>query len=537
MSDGTDTLTYTYNQFNQLKTIKKNDSTFATYTYDSRGNQIKESQVYMTVGDTKYNQVTDYTYDLQNQMTQAKITTPDYVNNAVVNNEVIQTNAYNASGQRIRKVEDNETTNYYYMGSALLLSANANNWLLTENILDPSGTIVASARFDDTNPGVAEGFYFYHYDMRGSTTAIVDADGLRKKGYEYDVFGTVEEATTSSFLNEVTFTGSVTDTSTGLQYMNARFYNPSTGRFNSQDSYSGNPYDPWTQNLYTYCGNNPTNMVDPTGHVFNFIAAAVGAVVGAATSVVINGISNKIQGKDFWEGAGVAAVGGAITGLAAGITCGASLAVSAAGKVAVAAGAYGLSSMASSAVTQGMTKGWDNIDPAQVAWDGIKGAVGGAIGQAVSNAVTSNLGKSLYNTGNNSSFSKNSSVKSNGTQSKQPQLAIETPHGSAVQDMSQKALQVKNNVQNGATLYRGGTFGKSNTTSAQFWATENPLSPGYADKYGVAFDKLDYVITAHLKKGAAFITRVAPGLGTNSGGGIEVVVNPNSVIMDSFYMP
>ena len=93
-----DTLTYTYNQFNQLKTVKKNDSTFATYTYDSRGNQIKESQVYMTVGETKYNQVTDYTYDLRNQMTQAKITTPDYVNNAVVNNEVIQTNAYNASG-------------------------------------------------------------------------------------------------------------------------------------------------------------------------------------------------------------------------------------------------------------------------------------------------------------------------------------------------------------------------------------------------------------------------------------------------------
>ncbi len=48
--------------------------------------------------------------------------------------------------------------------------------------------------------------------------------------------------------------------------MNARFYNTNTGRFISQDSYSGNPYDPWTQHLYTYFGNNPTNMVDPTGH-------------------------------------------------------------------------------------------------------------------------------------------------------------------------------------------------------------------------------------------------------------------------------
>ena len=55
MSDGTDTYAYTYNQFNQLNAITKNGSAFATHTYDSRGNQIKKSQVYMTVGDTKYN--------------------------------------------------------------------------------------------------------------------------------------------------------------------------------------------------------------------------------------------------------------------------------------------------------------------------------------------------------------------------------------------------------------------------------------------------------------------------------------------------
>lgn len=277
MSDGTDTYAYTYNQFNQLKTVTKNGSAFATYTYDSRGNRTKESQVYMTVGETKYNQVTDYAYDLQNHMTQATITTPEYVNGTVTNTEVIQTNAYNASGQRIRKVEDNETTNYYYMGSALLLSANANNWLLTENILDPGGTIVASARFDDTNPSTAEGFYFYHYDLRGSTTAIVSASGTLQKGYTYDEFGSIEESGNTSFLNEVTFTGSVTDTSTGLQYMNARFYDSAIGSFLSQDTYSGNPYDPWTQNLYTYCGDNPTNMVDPTGHSF---IVAVGVMFG-----------------------------------------------------------------------------------------------------------------------------------------------------------------------------------------------------------------------------------------------------------------
>lgn len=48
--------------------------------------------------------------------------------------------------------------------------------------------------------------------------------------------------------------------------MNARYYNPNTGRFLSQDSYKGSAYSPWTQHLYTYVGNNPVNFIDPTGH-------------------------------------------------------------------------------------------------------------------------------------------------------------------------------------------------------------------------------------------------------------------------------
>ncbi len=81
--------------------------------------------------------------------------------------------------------------------------------------------------------------------------------------------------------------GSVADAS-GLLYMNARYYNPSTARFLSQDTYTGSAFDPWTQHLYAYCNNNPINMIDPTGHNPLLISLLV-----AITAVILTGCNNQ----------------------------------------------------------------------------------------------------------------------------------------------------------------------------------------------------------------------------------------------------
>ena len=66
-------------------------------------------------------------------------------------------------------------------------------------------------------------------------------------------------------VNDIKFTGATLDNS-GTYYLGSRHYDPNTGRFLQQDTFKGEAYSPWTQNLYTYTSNNPVNYVDPTGH-------------------------------------------------------------------------------------------------------------------------------------------------------------------------------------------------------------------------------------------------------------------------------
>jgi RHS repeat-associated protein len=116
---------------------------------------------------------------------------------------------------------------------------------------------------------------------------------------------------------------------------------------------------------------------------------------------------------------------------------------------------------------------------------------------------------------------------------------IKTDYGIAKQSMHHDALSARTRVNKGAKLYRMGTTGKSDAAEAQFWSLEHPLTPGYAQRHGIPpanMSKANFIETATLKPGTPFVTRPAPGYGTNPGGGIEVVTPRGGVNMESFGM-
>lgn len=79
--------------------------------------------------------------------------------------------------------------------------------------------------------------------------------------------GAAAQASTgaSSQGNPFGFTGHEYDVETGLYYMKARFYDPQTGRFLTEDPFGGTPFEPASLHRYLYAYGNPTVYVDPSG--------------------------------------------------------------------------------------------------------------------------------------------------------------------------------------------------------------------------------------------------------------------------------
>lgn len=102
---------------------------------------------------------------------------------------------------------------------------------------------------------------FIHTDRLGSTLMESDALGNVSQQADYAPFG----ANLTNPKEAPGYTGHYEDPTTGLTYMQSRYYDSAVGRFISVDPLPAVPGDISLFNRYAYVGNRPLNFVDPDG--------------------------------------------------------------------------------------------------------------------------------------------------------------------------------------------------------------------------------------------------------------------------------
>ncbi len=392
-NDGTGAISYQYDQIGNITNKGNLSYTYAqngagphavtavsdgsAMTYDNNGNMA----TYQTTAKTQY-----YTYDTTNRLTKVEAkdagTTTKYT---------VVDYTYDGDGGRTTKVlyvRNGSTTTLVgtnYVGDVYEES----NGVRTDFIYMGNMRIAA---FDGTHAR------WFIGDHLGSTSTVLDETSAVKEKIEYTPWGEVKSYENFGNTSEVAwlyFTGKKLDVETGLVYFGARFYNPKLGRFITPDTIVQSPYNPQTLNRYTYCNNNPVNLVDPTGHswfkkVFGGGSGTAAAIIGAVVGIVAT-VCLGPGGALAWYGwATAGAVGGALGGAVSGALTGGwqgALTGAAIGGVLGGVGGYyfGGSGSAGSggtrlaSVTRTVTVTFD--------WGG-----GSALGDAIANASASGLG-------------------------------------------------------------------------------------------------------------------------------------------------
>jgi RHS repeat-associated protein len=111
-------------------------------------------------------------------------------------------------------------------------------------------------------PAIAQTVTYIHTDALGSVVAETDANGNLVKRYDYEPYGAV---VSGQVTDGPGYTGHVSDSATGLSYMQQRYMDPQLGVFLSSDPVSayGSPVGQF--NRYRYANSNPYRFIDPDG--------------------------------------------------------------------------------------------------------------------------------------------------------------------------------------------------------------------------------------------------------------------------------
>ncbi|WP_394334091.1 RHS repeat-associated core domain-containing protein [Bacteroides togonis] len=233
------------------------------YAYDANGNLTKDLN--RNISNIQYNFL-----NLPGKVTFGDGSTIEYV--------------YAADGTKLRTkhVINGTTTTTDYCGNVVYENG-VQKLLLTE-----AGYVTLSDRK----------YHYYLTDHQGNNRVVLNQNGTVEEVNHYYPFGGLFASSTN--VQPYKYNGKELDTKNGLNWYDygARHYDPALGRFTTVDPMAGEDY---TTSPYGYCGNNPTNFIDPSGCLTSPIYDRNGNLLGTDDEG-LQGDAIIMDADDFTQG-------------------------------------------------------------------------------------------------------------------------------------------------------------------------------------------------------------------------------------------
>lgn len=290
---------WTYNDNNQL-TQRGTGSNATSYEYDDNGNLTKR-----TVGTSgAANTITQFKYDALGRLTEVQ----DGENASVasytydyLDNRLSKTLYSDAQGNTLSSPQ---TTYYLYSDEGLIAEADSAGNITTQYGWKPDGIWGTDPLFIKTSISTTEngntttqtGYAYFHNNQMGTPLRATDKAGQVVWRMDIDSFGAATIPTDNKLTSNLRLAGQYQDAETGLHYNTRRYYDPSIGRYITQDplGYAGG------FNLYNYANGDAINQMDPTGEIV-WVPIFIAVVEIVAVIDRIYSVYHALECRDWTE--------------------------------------------------------------------------------------------------------------------------------------------------------------------------------------------------------------------------------------------
>ncbi len=271
---------YEYDQAAQLSRIRHTgaDGVFASYALTRTGGRIVGVDSEAPLSPASIPEAKSFAYDAANRVISRNDVPYSYDDDGRLLGDGVCSFSYNPAGQLETAVSSRLSWSCAYDALGNRVGASADGHSTRYLVVPWQGKVRLLAQMESSNSVLARYIYadgvaariaadgsalYYHFDYTGNTVALTDADGDVSDAYAYSTYGELT-ASTGSTDNPFLFNGlhgAVADP-TGLVYMRARYFDPDSARFVTEDpaGFSSGDY-----NLYRFARNDPVNFVDPAG--------------------------------------------------------------------------------------------------------------------------------------------------------------------------------------------------------------------------------------------------------------------------------